>query len=151
MITTEHVTLLGIPAVWALVLTGAVFLLARRHWITAGLIAAVQVTATWAAVASVTIGPADVHLLWSGHLAALAGDLRADYVQAWGWAGGPPWELFTVVAFLFAFCKLRHMVWVRKTARKAAAELARQITAAMLPAPAPAPPWAPAPPPGSQR
>lgn len=56
------------------------------------------VTAAWSYMASLAVGPAPpVHL---------SRDLPSDYAQLAGAATGSPWELFAVIAAIYALCLL---------------------------------------------
>lgn len=121
----------GVTAGWLAALCLVLSWLAAKHWITAGILASMLVTAAWAFIASIAAGPAEVHPRMPWPLAQAPGALRYDYGQAWGYASGTPWEQFAVVAALFAWCLLRRRL--RKQKEAFLAELAAARAAAAAP------------------
>jgi hypothetical protein len=68
-----------------------------RTAITAGTVLSFAVTGAWSYVASLTIGPASLHL---------SRNLVSDYAQLAAAPTGNAWDLFAVVAFIYALCLL---------------------------------------------
>jgi hypothetical protein len=142
-VKASPVLLLAAAGGWLAVLVFLLTFVAARRWFTAGLLASVQVITAWAFVAAVAIGPADVRLRWTTHPLAVPGVLRYDYGQAAGWVSGKPWELFGVVAGVFAWCLLWHRLRRRRRARRQAADIAAAMPAPVQVMPAYWPPPVP--------